>query len=309
MMNTSSNDSFIPNNNGSNYSGYSTSSVTDIIQLLLFLFTIFLAVAYTALILIRQTFRNNKLNWFTINVCITDALLSIVMILMTMKRLKNLPSILSCRIEGFLIDMSACQLMYSHCVAAFSRMLTIVYANKHIFRSSMCLWSCIGSGWFISILVTLPYLFANGFTCATSDQATFLPYYTLVNTFLLPILIIAICNIWVLVYVRKSSRRVHTENGGTRISQARDIRLLRTLMGTFFIFTLGWAPVFLTQAFNQNNAIPFVINQILQVLPSWTMLNDIILLIYTNIPVRRFLIQLVVRTPVIEANKTGRDVY
>ncbi|CAF0979111.1 unnamed protein product [Rotaria sordida] len=193
--------------------------------------------------------------------------------------------------------MFACQLMYSHCVAAVSRFLTIVYANKHIFRSTRCLWCCMGSGWFISILVALPYLFVDGFACSNSTEAPFLPYYTLISTLILPVIIVGICNTRILLYVRNSTRQVHTEGNRSRVSHVRDVRLLKIMIGTFIIFFIGWAPVFLMQIFGQNNVIPSIVDACFQVLPSLTMLFDVIFLIYTNQPVRLFLKQLVIRQP------------
>jgi hypothetical protein len=107
--------------------------------------------------------------------------------------------------------MASCQPMYSHCGTAFSQLLTIVYANKHFFRSTLCLLSCVGFGWLFAFLVAFPYLFVNGFACSNSLSATILPRYTLVTTFLLPIIIVALCNGRILLYVRKSSRQVQAE--------------------------------------------------------------------------------------------------
>ncbi|CAF2442812.1 unnamed protein product [Rotaria sp. Silwood2] len=297
MTSNSSNDSISTNGNSSDIPDFSRSSVPDYIQLPLFLLTIILACLYTILILIRRTFRSNKLNWFTINVCVMSALLSLIMLMMTTKRLLNVSSSLPCRVEGFFLDMGACQLMYSHCVVAVSRFLTIVYANKHIFRSTLCLWSCMGIGWLISILIAIPYLLLDGFACSNSTEGTFLSYYTLIGTLVLPAIIVGICNGRILHYVRNSSRQVHVEGNRSRVSHARDVRLIKIMIGTFITFFTGWAPVFLTQLFGKNNVIPSILEIFFQILPSLTVLFDVIFLIYTNQPVRLFLKQVFVRHP------------
>ncbi|CAF1679024.1 unnamed protein product [Rotaria magnacalcarata] len=216
---------------------------------------------------------------------------------MTVKQMLNASSSVSCRLEGFLVAMAACQMMYSHGVAAFSRMLTIIYASKHIFRSNICLWSCIGFGWLFSIVIALPYLFLDGFTCSTSTTRTFLSYYTLFSVLLLPAMIVGFCNGRVFLFVRKSTRQVHAQGSSGKVSHERDVRLLEIMIVTFTIFFAGWTPVLLTQTFGNSNSLPTVIGACLQVLPSSTVFFDVACLIYTNQPVRRFLKQLIVRHP------------
>ncbi|CAF2085260.1 unnamed protein product [Rotaria magnacalcarata] len=228
--------------------------------------------------------------------------------MMTIKRIQNLSSILPCRFEGYSIDMTACLMMYSHGVAAFSRQFTIIDAIKHFFRSIKCPWCFIGFGWFISIIAALPYLFVNSFTCSVSTVETFLPYYTLVNTFILSTMIVDICNCHVFLYVHKSSRQVRTGGQSSKVSYARDIHLLKVMIGTFTIFSVGWAPVFLTQTFRKNNYIPSAVDACCQILPSLTMSIDVVFLIYTNESVRVFLKKLFVRHPQHGQNKLVQTV-
>ncbi|CAF3417519.1 unnamed protein product [Rotaria sp. Silwood1] len=166
----------------------------------------------------------------------------------------------------------------------------------------------MGCGWLISILLALPYLFVGGFTCSDSTQAAFLPYYTLISTLVVPVIIVGICNIRILLYVRSSSRQVHAEGNRSRVSHARDVRLLKIIIGTFIVFFIGWTPVFLMQIFGKNNEIPSTLNACFQALPPLSMLLDVILLIYTNQPVRIFLKQLVIRHPQHLQNKLVRTI-
>jgi uncharacterized membrane protein len=304
MSNNNSNFSVPDNNNNgstpptgeqSGSSGSAQSSVTDFIMLPLLALTIVLAFTYTILILIRPVFRANKLNWFTINVCLMSTFLSIVMSLMTITRMMNTSSSLPCRAEGFLTAMAASQMMYSHAVIAISRFLTIVYSTKRIFRSTGCIWTFIGLGWIISCLIAVPYLVIDAFTCSNPSQSAFLPYYTLSTVLIVPVMIVLICNIRILLFVHRSTQRVHTESRANNISQARDVRLIKTMIITFIVFVVGWCPLFVEQTFSSIITISSTADAVFQVLPSLSMLCDVILLIYINQPVRLFLWQSIVR--------------
>ncbi|CAF0974037.1 unnamed protein product [Adineta steineri] len=223
----------------SSYNYSSLGSATNIIQIVIASLTIVLGIGYIILILIRPILRHNKLNWFTINVCLGSIWLSTILLSMTILQLRNLSSSLSCRALTFLVDVGACQLMYSHCVIAISRLLTIVYGNKRLFLSNMCLWLCIANGWIVSVLAALPYLFIDGFLCFNSTSSTFLAYYTLITTLLFPVTIVTVCNIRILLFVRSSTRRVHgTGTVGGHVSHRRDVQLLKITIGTFVAFIL-----------------------------------------------------------------------
>ena len=303
MSNNNSNFSISTNDNNSSNSTFtgqdvnsvsSRSSVSDFIQIPLLCLTIILAIAYIIIILVRPTFRINKINCLTINLCFTSALLGIVMLIMAIKRvIGDSSSSLPCRLQGFLQDMATCQLMYAHAVIAVSRFLTVVYATKHFFSSTTCLIGCLGSGWLIAILVAIPYLLVDGFACSSSTRANFLSSYTLVATLIVPVMIVLILNIRTFLFVHQSTRRVHAEGAGPGVSHVRDMRLLKTMIATFIVFVVGWIPLFLTQIFSQRFTISTAANSIFQVLPSLSMLIDVILLIYINQPVRLFLIQLI----------------
>jgi hypothetical protein len=282
-------------NGGQSKNNDSTSiSVSDYIQVPFLSLTIFLALGYSILVIIHPKFRANKLNWFTVNVCITTVLLSSVMMSMSIMKFVNTSSSLPCREQSFIIVLAACQMMYSHSVVAITRFLTIVYSNKRIFRSIACIWMSIIIGWLIAFLVSMPFLILDGFSCSGSSRASFLPYYTLIGTLVLPILIVAICNTRILLFVRQSSQRVHTEARGKNIaSQARDIRLIKTMVVTFTVFVAGWVPLFVEQVFSANITVSSTADTIFQILPPLSMLFDVILLIYTNQPIRLFLCQLI----------------
>ena len=264
-------------------------------EIVFFSLTILLALAYTALIIIRPTFRRNKLNWFTVNICLSSVLFCVFLLNLTIRDILNIPNDLPCRIQGYLIIVAVCQVLNSHCVASFCRFLAIVYAMKHLFRSSAFTWLCIGFGWLIGILTATPYLVLDGFICSDESQLLFLSYYTIVVTLALPMAILAVCNNRIFWFVRRSTRQVHAEAGRNNRPQRRDIQLMKALIGTFFIMVIGWTPIFLRETLLKSATLPIAVEIVIQVLPSVSMLLDVCLLIYTNQPVRHYLKQLILR--------------
>ncbi|CAF4098917.1 unnamed protein product, partial [Adineta steineri] len=67
-------------NISSSYDFFAGGSTTGIAMLSIISVTTVLAIAYSILIVIRPAFRKNKLNWFTVNVCLASAWFSITMI-------------------------------------------------------------------------------------------------------------------------------------------------------------------------------------------------------------------------------------
>lgn len=271
----------------------SSISVSDIVQLPVLSLTIIFSILYTVLVLVRRATRTNKLNWYTINLCFTSILLCIVLALMSIKRILNISTdSFPCRLQAFLINTSTCELMYSHAVVTISRFLGIVHGNKRFFHSTLFLISCLIMGWLIGIAAAVPYLCIDSFTC--SARSTFLSYYTLVASLLIPAFVVLLFNIRIFVFVSQSTRRVHTEgtNAGA-VSHARDMQLLKTMIITFVIFVVGWVPLFTTQIFDGSFTIPTIVDNIFQVLPSISMLCDVIVLVYINQPIRRFLVQII----------------
>lgn len=217
------------------------------------------------------------------------------MLMMSITKIMNTSSALPCRVQGFLPAMAACQMMYSHAVVAVSRFLTIVYPNKRIFSSVVCILGFIGSGWIVALLLSVAYLAGDSYTCSSSTQLAFLPYYNLSVIVIVPVMIVSICNIRILIYVRRSSQRVRAEDRGNNVSQARDIRLIKTMVITFTVFVAGWVPLFIEQTFSEFISVSSTADTIFQILPPLSMLCDVILLIYTNQPIRIYIWQLITR--------------
>jgi len=283
----------------SNSSGQQTSSssisISNYILLPILSLTDIFAVAYIIIVLSRSTLRNNKLNWFTINICLTSILQSTAMLQSTLRQLFDLSTVFSCRLLTYISVVGASQIMYSHVVTAISRFLAIVYANKHVFRSTPCALLFIFSGWLIGFVIVIPYVIIDGFGCSSPTNETFLPYYTITVLLIIPATSVSICNTLIFLFVRQSSRRVHTEAGRANPINTRDLRLIKTMIVTFVVFFSGWAPLFIEQTFISMISVSKTVDQVFQVLPSISMLVDVLLLIYTNQPMRTYLWQLVKR--------------
>ena len=293
-MNSTNNSTGIGGGGGSQGNTQSSSvSVSDIVQLPLLSLTIIFSILYIILVLVQRATRTNKLNWYTINLCFASILLCIVMIIMSIKRIFDISTdSLPCRLQAFLINTSTCQLMYAHAVVTISRFFGIVHAHKRFFQSKLFLIGCLILAWYIAVAVAIPYLFIDSFAC--SARNTFLSYYTLVATLIIPVLTVLLFNIRIFIFVSQSTRRVHAEGANAAAaSHSRDMHLLKTMIITFIIFIVGWVPLFISQIFMGSFTLPTIVDYIFQVLPAISMFCDIIVLIYINQHIRRFLAQII----------------
>ena len=93
-------------------------------------------------------------------------------------------------------------------------------------------------------------------------------FYTLATAIILPMLMNAILNICIFIYVRRSSRRLQPQGvsavtGGTNQQHARvsrrDIHLLKQMVFTFAMFIIGWTPAFVINTVNVIIYVDFVI--------------------------------------------------
>ncbi|CAF1050064.1 unnamed protein product [Adineta ricciae] len=273
---------------------FSKDSVADMIEIPILSLTILFAIVYTILIFSRPVFRHNKLNWFTVNICISTVLLCINILVMHAEQNDQSSSII-CRVRAFFLLSAVNQLMYSHCVAAISRMLAIVHAKKSFSRSNTCLFICISIGWLLAFLLSSLNLFLDSYTCLQSTSSDFISHYTLVTTLIIPIVIVTVCNGRILRHVRQSTRQLRAQGTQARLAHTRDMYLLKVMIVTFVVFLVGWTPIFLMQIFGMSVDIPRFLTIILHVLPSAAMLHDTLFLIFTNKPVRLFIKQFVIR--------------
>ena len=265
----------------------------DVAQVVLYLLISLLCAFYVVLILINKHFRQAKLMWPTINICLATIFFSLNQLFLLGIRLRGSTSlVISCRLHSFFIDLSACQMMYAHSVSALNRFLAIQYFYKPLFRSTRWLLISIGVGWFIALLVAIPYLLYGGFSCATSSRAELLTAYACVTTMLLPVGIVGVFNFLIFSYIRRSSRRVHQlgqTSGAAQVNPLtkRDLHLSRIMLITFCIFILGWTPLFLEQlAIDVERQVPLIVTVLFRInLPS-CLLCAMILFIYFNQQIR-----------------------
>jgi hypothetical protein len=268
----------------------SQSNLADIIQIPLFALIVILAGIYITIVLSRQILRSNKFNWLTVNICFTIIFFAFVQLFSTSVNLYNTTeTVVLCRVKGFIVNMATCHIMYSHCTASFCRLLSIQYPHKLLFRSRYWLLSNISMDWLVGLLIALPYLFLDGFTCSPGNAKQFLQIYTSFSAIFMPITIVTVCNIAIFRHARQSSRRIHILNSNNNNNQMnkRDMHLCKVMLLTFGVFVIGWTPLFIEQILLNNGiSLPTGVTTFLKILPSASLLADVILLIYSDQPVR-----------------------
>jgi len=264
-------------------------TIADIVEFALFTLIFFLAVAYIILILTDKTFRSNKLNWPTVNICLATALFSLYEFIFIITGLKEV-SIMSCRLEGFLIDMAVFHMMYAYCVSSFIRLLAIRYFHKPLFRSSRWLLVNMVIGWIIGILVALPFVFYDGFFCPIGGFTMGLKIYSCFIVLIIPIHIVTLCNASIFWFIYKISRRVHCVNNNRSniMSRKRDAHVSKIMFLTFCLFVIGWTPVFVEElSISAEHSLPEGVSIFFVLLLLSSLLGNIILIIYANQPVRQ----------------------
>ncbi|CAF1165135.1 unnamed protein product [Adineta steineri] len=266
-------------------------NVTDIIQIFLFTFIIIVSNIYIILVLSKRTLRSAKFTWLTVNVCFASVIFAIMQLLSIGIRLNNIPDTsVSCHSKGFIIDMATCHIMYSHCISSLCRLFSIKYPHKPFFKSSRWLLINIGMSWFIGIFMALPLLFFDNFTCSGNYGKRFLQIYTSFSTILIPVVIVALCNIAIFRYVRQSTKRIRSisenQTNTNQLSQ-RDRRLCNIMLLTFCVFVIGWIPLFIEQVFfTSGNRLNSGLIITFQILPPICLLADVIVIVYSDQPVR-----------------------
>jgi hypothetical protein len=224
------------------------------------------------------------------NVCFASSFFAFIQLLLTGISFNNVSeAMISCRSKGFIINMATCDIMYIHCIASFCRLLSVRYPHKPLFRSFHWLLSNIGVSW----IVALPYLFFDGFACSSSHSTRFLEIYTSLSTIIAPIIIITICNISIFRYVRQSTKRIGDSNSNnTNQLSKRDMYLCKIILLIFCVFVIGWSPLFIEQLFiTDQTLLSSGAKNFLKILPPTCLLGDVILLIYSDHPVRNLLLK------------------
>ena len=114
-------------------------------------------------------------------------------------------------------------------------------------------------------------------------------------TLFVPITIVAICNSCIFWHVRQSSRRIHNidnNRNNYNISRKRDLHLSKIMLLTFCILIIGWAPILIQQLIsNIRSELQTDITSFFSILLSASLLANMILLIYSNQPIRNLICQ------------------
>jgi hypothetical protein len=109
----------------------------------------------------------------------------------------------------------------------------------------------------------------------------------------IPTIFLAITNGLIFNHVHRSTRRVRPRNmNNTQVPvlSDRDARLLKHMIIIFAVFFFGWIPIYIIAVINWNgNGISYVAQHAIEILPTVSLLIDIINLFWYNYELRRYL--------------------
>ena len=117
-------------------------------------------------------------------------------------------------------------------------------------------------------------------------------YYILIIILIVPISVCVVINTIIFKYVQSSSNRIQP---GSQLATAndnnnqqpklnrRDIHLLRHMVIMFFVFVVGWAPIYITTVISTQITVNSLTFRILSLLTEISLLCDIIdLFLYSH---------------------------
>ena len=117
-------------------------------------------------------------------------------------------------------------------------------------------------------------------------------YYTLAIIIVIPISICMVMNIIIFKYVQSSTRRIlpvqvaissNNRNNQIPTLSRRDIHLLRHMVIMFFVFIIGWCPIYITAVVTTQTTVNILTIRILSLLAELSLLCDIIdLFLYSH---------------------------
>jgi hypothetical protein len=123
-------------------------------------------------------------------------------------------------------------------------------------------------------------------------------FYTVIIVVIVPALITLILNLGIFKHAHSSSRRIKPQNESTvanvtmeqqpRIKR-RDIYLLRHTAFMFFVFVIGWSPIFLLVAIDYSGSVDRLVYTLLQVLAVLSTLACMLNLFFYNREVTRYI--------------------
>lgn len=127
---------------------------------------------------------------------------------------------------------------------------------------------------------------------------TWMLYYSLVVTIVIPVAICITINITIFIYVKSSSRRVHSISKVSSTNQRndrqpklsrRDIHLLRHMIFMFLVYIIGWGPICVFAIISRHISVNVVISNIVSLLAELSLLCDIVDLFLYSHELREYL--------------------
>jgi hypothetical protein len=96
-------------------------------------------------------------------------------------------------------------------------------------------------------------------------------------------------------FVRSSTRRVHaaatapkSSVANTNLQHARDMYLVKHMVFIFIVFLIGWTPIYIVSAINFGEGLPTWVYLLLQMLPVFSTLTNIVDLFIYNYDLRQY---------------------
>lgn len=109
----------------------------------------------------------------------------------------------------------------------------------------------------------------------------------------IPAIFLAITNGLIFNHSHRSTRRVrpgNVNNVQVPVLSDRDAHLLKHMIIMFAVFFFGWVPIYIIAVINWNgNGISYVLQHAIEILPTVSLLIDVINLFWYNYELRRYL--------------------
>jgi hypothetical protein len=125
-------------------------------------------------------------------------------------------------------------------------------------------------------------------------MSSWMPYYTLVLVIVVPVSVYVVINIFIFKYVQSSTRRTQPTttnmiNEQTTKLSRRDAHLLRHMIVMFFVFIVGWGPIYIISVLPTQVSNNVLILRILSLLAEISLLCDMIDLFLYSHDLRQYL--------------------
>jgi hypothetical protein len=126
--------------------------------------------------------------------------------------------------------------------------------------------------------------------------------YTLFIIVVLPSIVTIVFNSMIFFFVRSSTRRVHatataptTSVANTNLQHARDMYLLKHMVFIFIVFLIGWTPIYIESAIDFSRGASSWLFLLLQILPVFSTLINILDLFMYNHDLRQYLKEQIIK--------------